>query len=119
MLGHGNNFGSKVMDELVLKGIQTDSLSEIIEFFYFHEFFMYYPHPNITREVLARLKADDENGDSLLYFLKSISRRSLIKLTPELLNEVMELKGTDKQAFLDEPANVNHYFENIEARYKD
>lgn len=119
MVGHENQFGSKKIDEIVQKGIECDSLEEVLDFFYYHEFLMYYPHPEITSEVFSQLKANDESGESLLYFLRALATRNLIKMTPELHEEVMQLKGSDKPGFLNEQEKVNLYFDLIAERNQD
>lgn len=115
-MGHNNHFGSEIIDKIVQKGNEYKDIDNVLDFYKYHNYLMYFPHYTTTIETLRIIKNTDKTGEKLFEFIKQLAAKCFIKINTEIVNEIDSIDIAEYSALEEKKELLKEFIESIKER---
>ena len=92
LIANKNIYENKTWDKFCLAGIKFGKIDEVLEIFRYHTFLRYYPHYDVTNELVLNVLSINDPKQALI-LIAELGKQTLIKVNEEIINN---LKLVDK-----------------------
>ena len=117
MAGNKNKFKNKLIDELIMQGVQLGATEHTLDIMRYHEYFFYYPHYDTTLAVIKDIIQKDATGEKIMDVVKMLGVKHFIKLNEEIMKCVEDIDVQEKPFLVENKGKFVNFYKMVKRRY--